>query len=248
MKLKEFFINHPKVAIAFSGGVDSAFLLYSAKQNGAEVRAYYVKSAFQPQFEMDDALRLVNELNVSMRVLTVDVLSSNAIADNTPDRCYYCKSKIFETIIQAAGEDGFSVVLDGTNASDDAKERPGMRALYELSVLSPLRECGLTKEEIRQLSKEAGLFTWDKPAYACLATRIPTGETITGEKLRVTETAEDFLTSLGLKNFRVRRFGEAAKIQIPDNQIGKVLENREKILAELKKYYSDVLLDLEVRE
>lgn len=248
MELTTYFKEYPKAAIAFSGGVDSAYLLYAAKQCGAEARAYYVKSAFQPQFELDDAMRLAGELHVPMRVLTVDILSSNTIADNPPERCYYCKRKIFETIVQAAAEDGFSVLLDGTNASDDADDRPGMRAIRELSVLSPLRECGLTKEEIRQLSKEAGLFTWDKPAYACLATRIPTGETITGEKLRATEAAEDFLFSLGLKDFRVRRFGEAAKIQIPADQIGRIMENRENILTELKKHYSAVLLDLEVRE
>ncbi|MDD6057980.1 MAG: ATP-dependent sacrificial sulfur transferase LarE [Clostridiales bacterium] len=248
MKLNEYFIEHPKVAVAFSGGVDSTYLLYAAKRYGTKVQAYYVKSAFQPQFELDDAQQLAEKLNIPMRVLTVDVLSSKTIVGNPSDRCYYCKRVIFETIVQAAAEDGFSVLLDGTNASDDAKDRPGMRAIRELSVLSPLRECGLTKAEIRQLSKEAGLFTWDKPAYACLATRIPAGETITKEKLRATEAAENFLFSLGLKDFRVRRFGEAAKIQVPDDQIGKIIENRNRILTELKKYYSAVLLDLEVRE
>lgn len=248
MKLNQFFEKHTNAAVAFSGGTDSAYLLYSAKQNDAEVQAYYVKSAFQPQFELDDAKRLAGELNIPIRVLAADVLSSKKIADNPPDRCYFCKRMIFETIMRAAAEDGFSVLLDGTNASDDVGERPGMRAIRELSVLSPLRECGLTKTKIRQLSKEAGLFTWDKPAYACLATRIPTGERITEEKLRATETAEDFLFSLGLKDFRIRRFGESAKIQVPDVQIGKVIENREIIFTELKKYYSAVLLDLEVRK
>lgn len=248
MKLNEFFIEHQKVAVAFSGGVDSAYLLYAAKQHGAEVRAYYVKSIFQPQFELNDALRLADELSILIQVLTIDVLSSENITNNPADRCYYCKRIIFEAIVKAAAEDGFSVLLDGTNASDDAGDRPGMRAIRELSVLSPLRECGLTKAEVRQLSKEAGLFTWDKPAYACLATRIPTGETITEEKLRATEAAEDFLFFLGLKDFRVRRLGKAAKIQIPADQIGKIIENREIILSELKKYYSAVLLDLEVRE
>ena len=247
MKLSNFFIEHPKVAVAFSGGVDSAYLLYSANQYGAEVRAYYVQSAFQPQFELDDARRLADELGISMRVLTVDVLSSKKVTENPENRCYFCKQMIFGTIIKAAAEDGFSVLLDGTNASDDAGDRPGMRALRELSVLSPLRECGLTKAEIRECSREAGLFTWDKPAYACLATRIPSGEMITSDKLYATETAENFLFSLGLKDFRVRRFGGAAKIQIPDGQFEKVLENRARILAELKKYYSAVLLDLEVR-
>jgi uncharacterized protein len=150
--------------------------------------------------------------------------------------------------VKAAAEDGFPVLLDGTNASDDAGNRPGMRAIRELSVLSPLRECDLTKAEIRMLSQKAGLFTWDKPAYACLASRIPAGETITKEKLRATEAAEDFLFSLGLKDFRVRQFGEAAKIQVPETQIEKVIENREIILAKLRKYYTAVLLDLEVRE
>ncbi|MGN1267130.1 MAG: ATP-dependent sacrificial sulfur transferase LarE [Dorea sp.] len=247
MKLNEFFTAYPKVAIAFSGGVDSAYLLYSAKQNGAEVQAYYVKSAFQPQFELDDAMRLANELDLPIRVLSVDVLSSNSIAKNLCDRCYHCKRMIFRIIRQAAEEDGFSVLLDGTNASDDAGDRPGMRAIRELSVLSPLRECGVTKSEIRRLSQEAGLFTWDKPAYACLATRIPVGETITEEKLKATEAAEDFLFSLGLKDFRVRRMGDVAKIQVPTDQIGRVIENREIILTEFKKYYAAVLLDLEVR-
>ena len=248
MKLNDFFTAHPKVAVAFSGGVDSAYLLYAAKQNNAKVQAYYVKSAFQPQFELDDAVRFAGEWHIPIRVLTVDVLSSKVITENPCDRCYYCKQMIFGTIRQAAAEDGFSVLLDGTNASDDAGDRPGMRAVRELSVLSPLRECGLTKAKIRQLSKEAGLFTWDKPAYACLATRIPAGDPITEEKLKATEAAENFLFSLGLTDFRVRRMGDAAKIQVPSGQIGKVMENRERIIAELKQNYSAVLLDLEVRE
>ena len=248
MKLNDFFKIHNRVAIAFSGGVDSAYLLYAAKRCGAQVRAYYVKSVFQPQFELDDALRFARELDVPVRILKADVLSSDIIASNPPDRCYYCKRMIFEAIVKAAAEDGFTELLDGTNASDDAGDRPGMRALRELSVLSPLRECGLTKAEIRQRSREAGLFTWDKPAYACLATRIPAGETITSEKLAATEAAEDFLFSLGLKDFRVRMLGEAARIQVPEAQLGRIIENREKILAELKRHYSSVLLDLEVRK
>lgn len=248
MDISAFFQAHPKAAVAFSGGVDSAYLLYAAKENGAEIRAYYVKSVFQPQFELEDAVRLAEQLQVPMRILTADVLSSPTVASNPPDRCYHCKRLIFDAIRRAAAEDGFSVLLDGTNASDDAADRPGMRALQELQVLSPLRECGLTKERIRCLSREAGLFTWDKPAYACLATRIPTGEPITEEKLSATEAAENFLFSIGLKDFRVRRMGTAAKLQIPAAQLGTVMENRERILAELKRYYSAVLLDLEVRK
>ena len=247
MKLSEFFAKNKKAALAFSGGVDSAYLLYAAKAAGADVRAYYVKSEFQPQFELEDAKRLAGELMADIRILETDVLASPTVADNPDDRCYHCKKLIFQTIASAAQADGYTVLLDGTNASDEEGDRPGMRALRELSVRSPLRECGLTKEKIRSLSKEAGLFTWKKPAYACLATRIPTGERITKEKLAATEAAEDYLFSQGFTDFRVRRYGEAARLQFPAEQLGKVLENREEILRELQQYYNAVLLDMEAR-
>ncbi len=247
MDLKQFFAEHPKVALAFSGGVDSSYLLYAAQQYGACVRAYYVKSAFQPQFELDDAIRLADELHADMKLLHVDVLSSAKVTANPQDRCYHCKQVIFRTILDAAAADGYTVLLDGTNASDEEGDRPGMRALSELNVFSPLKLCGLTKAEIRRLSKEAGLFTWDKPAYACLATRIPTNDPITAEKLAKTEHAEDFLFSLGFSDFRVRLMGTAAKLQLPENQLPRLLEHRQEILAELKKNYTVVLLDLEVR-
>ena len=175
MTLTEFFHQNQKAAIAFSGGVDSAYLLYAALQSGADVRAYYVKSAFQPQFELDDARRLAETLSADMSVLDDDILADETVAANPPDRCYHCKRRIFSAIASAAAADGYTLLLDGTNASDDAGDRPGMRALRELSVRSPLRECSLTKPEIRRLSREAGLFSWDKPAYACLATRGPAG-------------------------------------------------------------------------
>lgn len=247
MTLQDFFRDTPKAALAFSGGVDSAYLLYAAVQSGADVRAYYVKSAFQPQFELEDAQRLAEMLSADMRVLPVDILAANEVAANPPDRCYHCKKRIFSAIAGAARADGYTVLLDGTNASDDAGDRPGMRALRELSVRSPLRECGLTKPEIRRLSREAGLFTWDKPAYACLATRIAAGVPIIREKLESTERAEDFLFSLGFTDFRVRMLGSAAKLQVPASQLDRVLQHRERILEELKKTHSSVLLDLEVR-
>ena len=278
MNLKVFFQENPKVALAFSGGVDSAYLLYAAMENGAQVRAYYVKSAFQPRFELEDARRLARELGADMRELGADVLASSVIAANPADRCYHCKKMIFAAIAGAAAEDGFPVLMDGTNSSDDAGDRPGMRALRELSVRSPLRECGLTKTMIRQLSKEAGLFTWDKPAYACLATRIPTGTEITEEKLQKTEAAEKYLSSVGLTDFRVRMIpvgsgqdgpgasvsaepwraepaphektpgGSFARLQIREGDIPLLLAKRQEVLTELKKYYSVVLLDLEVRK
>ena len=248
MDLKQFFEQYPRVAIAFSGGVDSAYLLYAASKYAKQVKAYYVDTAFQPQFELDDAKRLAKELGAEMQVLEADVLHDPAIVSNPADRCYHCKKKLFSHILKAAREDGFSVLLDGTNASDEASDRPGMRAIAELSVRSPLRECGLTKDAIRQLSREAGLFTHDKPAYACLATRIPVDEMITAEKLQRTEFAEDYLTALGFRDFRVRSVGGLAKIQIREEDLERVMTHRKEILNELKKHYTGVLLDLEVRE
>lgn len=247
MTLQEFFQQNREAALAFSGGTDSAYLLWAAQTYARRVVAYYVRSPFQPQFELDDARRLASELGAELRVLEVDILSDPAVAANPAERCYHCKRRIFSTILDAAARDGFSLLLDGTNASDDAGDRPGMRALAELSVRSPLRECGLTKADVRRLSREAGLFTWDKPAYACLATRIPTGEAITPEKLQKTESAEDFLFSLGFTDFRVRLLGGCARLQLPASQLPRLLERREEIFNELRRHYSGVLLDLEAR-
>lgn len=247
MTLNDFFTEHPSVALAFSGGVDSAYLLYAGIHFGCDIHAYYVKSDFQPQFELEDALMLAGELDAKMTVLELDVLSDPSITSNPANRCYYCKKKIFGKIMEAAKADGYSLLIDGTNASDDAGDRPGMKALQELSVRSPLRECDITKAEVRQLSKEAGLFTWDKPAYACLATRIPTGDPITKEKLSVTETSEKLLSDMGFSDFRVRLSGKDAKLQMREEQLEKVLSHREVILEKLKPYYSSVTLDLETR-
>ena len=247
MDLREFFREHPQVAVAFSGGVDSAYLLYAALQYAERVGAYYVSSEFQPAFERADAERLAEHLGADLKILQVQALQIPKVRENPANRCYYCKQGIFGTIREAAYADGFTVLLDGTNASDDAADRPGMQALKELQVCSPLRECGLTKAQIRDLSKEAGLFTWDKPAYACLATRIPTGEAITKEKLEATEKAEAYLFSLGFRDFRVRSKEGVAKIQLPEAQWSLLAEHRTEILAELKKYYTSVTLDLEVR-
>lgn len=247
MNLQDFFAKHPDVAVAFSGGVDSAYLLYAAKRYAQRVRAYYVKSEFQPRFELEDAKRLAQELNADMRVLDLSVLQVPCVADNPADRCYHCKRAIFTQIIEAAAEDGFTVLLDGTNASDDSADRPGMRALRELSVLSPLRDCGLTKSEVRRLSGEAGLFTWDKAAYACLATRIPTGEVITPEKLEKTEAAENYLSSLGFEDFRVRMREGQAVLQLKEEQWPLIVRQRQAVLTELKNYYKSIVIDMEVR-
>ena len=247
MSLQQFFAQHNRIALAFSGGVDSAYLLYAGIKAGCDLHAYYVKSAFQPQFELEDAKRLAKELGAKMTVLEVDVLSDPLITSNPSSRCYYCKKKIFQTIADTAKADGYEILIDGTNASDEASDRPGMKALAELSVLSPLRICGITKAEVRSLSKDAGLFTWDKPAYACLATRIPAGAKITAEKLSVTETAEGYLTELGFSDFRIRMSGTEAKIQVQEKDFEKLLLYRRNILETLKPFYSAVTVDLEVR-
>lgn len=139
------------------------------------------------------------------------------------------------------------MLLDGTNASDDAGDRPGMVALRELGVRSPLRECGITKQEVRKRSQEAGLFTWDKPAYACLATRIPTGTPICGEDLKRVEQAENKMSSLGFTDFRVRLWEGAARLQVTENQLDMLMEKRQEILTALRPHFTAILLDLESR-
>lgn len=248
MTLQAFFEENPKAAIAFSGGVDSAFLLYAAKQAGADVTAYYVKTPFQPQFEYDDAVTLAEQLQVKMTVLSLDVLADPQIAANPQNRCYFCKKKIFTAIAEQAKQDGYQVILDGTNFSDDPTDRPGMQALQELAVLSPLRLCSLTKNAIRKLSKEADLFTHDKPAYACLATRIPTGMLITAELLEKTERSEGFLMELGFRDFRIRITPEGAKLQIKKEQFPLLEQNRQEIFERLTREYGFVSPNPEVRE
>ena len=234
--------------MAFSGGVDSSYLLYAARQLGADVKAYYVRTAFQPEFEYQDALRLASQLGADIQVLTLDVLACPDVTGNPKNRCYFCKQHIFGNILRQAKADGYHTVLDGTNASDQVSDRPGMKALQEMKVLSPLRLTGLTKAEIRSLSHEAGLFTWDKPSYACLATRIPTGTEITGADLARTEWAEDHLMSLGFRDLRVRQLsGDLALVQLPEAQMDTFLALRGEITRTLKTRYAGVILDMEAR-
>lgn len=247
MRLETFFQQHPKAALGFSGGVDSSYLLYAGLRAGADIRPYFMKSVFQPAFELEDALRLGRELGAGITVLELPVLDHPQVARNGPDRCYHCKQAIFGAIAAQAARDGYALLLDGTNASDDAADRPGMRALTELSVRSPLRECGLTKAEVRRLSKEAGLFTWDKPAYACLATRIPTGTPITRQDLERVERAEDALFQLGFSDFRVRVVPGGARLEIPPEQMPRMMERRPEVLAALSADFEQLLLDLKGR-
>ena len=247
MTLADYFHAHPRAALAFSGGVDSAYLLWAGRHWGCDLTAYYVRTAFQPEFEFRDARRLAEAVGVPMVVVEADILSVPLAATNGPDRCYHCKRALFTKLWEQARRDGHTLLLDGTNASDDAGDRPGMKALRELAVESPLRLCGLTKADVRAASKEAELFTWDKPAYACLATRVPTGQAITKEDLERVEKSEDALFALGFTDFRVRLLADAARIQLPEDQWDRAAGQRKKILAALKPWFSAVTLDLETR-
>lgn len=243
MQLEGYFAAYNRIAVAFSGGVDSTYLLYAAVKAGAEVKAYCVRSAFQPGFEYDEAKKLAERIGADMEVIEVDVLSDDKVTANPPDRCYYCKTRIMTAIRAAAAADGYETVCDGTNASDDASDRPGHKALEELGIKSPLKECGLTKTDIRRLSREAGLPTWNKPAYACLATRIRTGEQITKEKLETTEEAERRMMEMGFKDFRVRMRGRNALVQIAEDQHYHALKRDSEIKAALANLYESVEID-----
>ena len=247
MDLKEFFTEHNKIALAFSGGADSSYLLYAAVASGADVQPYYVKSQFQPEFEHEDARNLAKQLGVALREISVDVLQFDEVTANPANRCYYCKKRIMGAIRKAASADGYDTIIDGTNASDDGGDRPGMRVLVEENILSPLKLCGITKAELRRLSHEAGLFTWDKPAYACLATRVPTGEKITAEKLAAVEQSEAYLFSLGFTDFRVRLRDGGALLQFTEKQHKRAENELDAIKAELSKHFAVIKLDPKAR-
>lgn len=247
MDLQTFFVENPGGALAFSGGTDSSLLVWAATRYGKNWTAYYVHSAFQPAFELEDAKEIAAQCGLPMRILEADVLACSNVVKNPENRCYYCKKQIFGLIFQRAAADGHTLIIDGTNASDDAGDRPGMKALREMQVRSPLRECGITKAQVRQMSRQAGLFTWNKPSYACLATRIPVGTAITAKALRAVENGENALFEMGFSNLRVRVRGGGAVVQLPASQMADAFARREEIARRLAPYFPLVSLDLNPR-
>ena len=248
MLLQDYLKQYARVAVAFSGGVDSSYLLYAAKDAGCDVRAYFIKSQFQPRFELEDAQRLAGFVGVPMVVGKLDALADPNVADNPSDRCYYCKNAVLTKLWELVRADGILVLCDGSNADDDDSDRPGMRAAREQGIISPLRDCGLTKADIRRLSKQAGMFTHDKPSYACLATRIPAGTSITEELLQKVESAEAALFDMGFSDFRVRLVPpDTAKLQMPASQWDLAATRRTEILAALLPHFNSATLDIAPR-
>lgn len=224
-KLKNYIKSLGSLAVAYSGGVDSTFLVKVAYDVlGDRVIAVTATSSTYPKRELNDAITFIEQIGAKHIVIESEELEIEGFNKNPVDRCYYCKKELFEKIWKVAKAHGIEYVADGSNFDDLNDFRPGMKAACELNVVSPLKVAGLTKEDIRKLSKELGLPTWDKPAFACLSSRIPYGERITKEKLSMIEKAEEYLLELGFKQVRVRYHQDKlARIEIGKDEMEKFL-------------------------
>jgi uncharacterized protein len=247
LKLVNYMKDLGKAAVAFSGGVDSTFLLKAAQEAiGDKVIGITVKSPYIPESEIKDVNAIIDKLGVKHFSLELPIIDE--IKYNPKDRCYICKKNIFKEIIKLAKTNGIHHVLDGTNVDDTKDYRPGMRALEELNVKSPLKELNITKEEIRKFSKELNLPTWNKPSYACLLSRLPYDTKININELKKVEKSEDYLHSIGFKEARVRSYNDMARIEVNKKDISKFLNEDfiEDVVSNLKSYgYRYIALDLE---
>ena len=237
------------VAVAFSSGVDSTFLLKAAQEAlGDKVIAVTASSCSFPKRELEEAKAFCEKNGIRQIIVESEELDIDGFRQNPKNRCYLCKHELFEKIWEIAKENGMNAVAEGSNMDDLGDYRPGKRAIKELGVRSPLQEAGLYKEEIRKLSKGMNLPTWNKPSFACLASRFVYGETITEEKLHMVDQAEQFLMDLGFHQFRVRIHGTMARIEVPEEEILKIADNetRTKITEKFRTLgFSYVTLDLQ---
>ncbi|HEY8889170.1 MAG TPA: ATP-dependent sacrificial sulfur transferase LarE [Clostridium sp.] len=236
------------VAIAYSGGVDSTFLLkVAADVLGDKVIAITAKSTTYPEREFKEAVKYIGDIGAKHIVIISEELEIEGFAKNPIDRCYFCKKELFSKVRKVADDNNINAVLDGSNADDVSDYRPGMKAANELKVISPLKDAGLTKDNIRELSKKLGLPTWNKPAFACLSSRFPYGNEITVEKLSMVERAEQFLMDLGFRQIRVRHHGDIARVEVNAEERNKFfdIELMDKVANELKSFgFKYVTLDL----
>lgn len=234
------------VLVAYSGGVDSALVMAVAHQElGERALACIGVSPSYPTREMRAAIQLAEQLNVPYRLIDTEETLDPRYAANRADRCYFCKTELHDQLQALAQAEGWAAVVDGNNASDLGDYRPGMTAAREHGVRSPLLEAGLTKADVRELAQALGLPVWDKPAMACLSSRVPHGTPITPELLRQIESAEDTLVALGFRQFRVRHHGEVARLELPAEDLPSALAQRDAIVAGVEAAgYRFVALDL----